>query len=286
MHHLLTRPADQVPVVVIDLETTGLEPGPEHRIVELAVIRRDHHGQETLVDALVDPGQPIPASAIAIHGITDAMVQGQPTFAKLWPQAAPLLRGAVLIGHNIAFDLAFLRAACTREGLPRPKPAVVVDTLQLARTVFGLIRCNLQALANRIGVDHEHAHRAMPDARATLQVYDAMVAALKGDQQAPTVGELQELTRSLAQGGKARRAIRKALSQAWSDGHNVVIDYTSGAGGALTTRREITITRLRPPYVEAQCHLREAPRVFKLNRIRRVAPADDDDALDTLPTPE
>lgn len=269
---LTLRPADQAPTLVLDLETTGLDAGNGDRVIELAMIRLDG-ADERVLHSLVDPDGPVPADGQQIHHITDEMVRGQPTFAQVWASAGELVDGAVLVGHNAPFDLAFLHAECRRAGLPPPRPGVVIDTLELARTVFGLIHCSLSALTERIGLPHPDAHRALPDARATLAVYRAMLRAIDQDG-IPTVGQLQELTESLARGGDGRKAITSALREAWRSGNRVVIDYTSGAGGALTTRREITITGIRPPYVEAVCHLREEPRVFKLTRIRRVVTPD------------
>lgn len=265
---LTLQPAHQAPTVVLDLETTCLSVMDGARIIEVAAIRIDD-GQEQVFTTLVDPDAPVPDPGQAIHHIDDAMVAGQPRFPQVWPQLARMIDGAVLVAHNAPSDLAFLHAECRRAGLSAPAPAVVVDTLELARTVFGLIHCSLPALAERIGVPHDHPHRALPDAQATLGVYRAMLQALHAGQP-PTVGDLIELTESLARGGDGRKAITQALRTAWRSGRRVVIDYTSGAGGALTTRREITITGIRPPYVEALCHLREEPRVFKLTRIRRV----------------
>lgn len=269
MPSLHQLPALSAPTVVIDLETTGLDPEDGHRIIELAAIRVEPDGTEHVLNSLVQPGMAIPFAGQEVHGITDAMVQQAPPLEQLLPQLALLFDGAVVVAHNASFDLGFLEHECERLGCACPRPGAVVDTLQLARTVFGLVRCSLSALAERIGVPHPNAHRALPDARATLHVYRAMVRSVRPPE-IPTVGELQRLTVSLASGGDGRKAIRRALREAWERGQNVVIDYTSGAGGALTTRREITITDLRPPYVEAQCHLREAPRVFKVSRIRRV----------------
>jgi DNA polymerase-3 subunit epsilon len=272
MQPLTLLPADRAPTVVIDLEATSMASQDEARIIELAVIRVEG-GEERAFSSLVDPGAPIPAEGRAIHNIDDAMVAGQPGFADAWRQAAPLVDGAVLVAHNAPSDLGLLHAECRRAHIPPPRPAVVIDTLELARTVFGLIHCNLPALAERAGVAHDQPHRALPDARATLGVYRAMLVALRPEGP-PTVGELLELTESLARGGAGRKAINHALRAAWDSGRRVVIDYTSGAGGALSTRREITVTGIRPPYVDALCHLRDEPRVFKLTRIRRVLDSD------------
>lgn len=278
MLDLLCLPADRAPTVVLDLETTGLDPQLGHRVIEIALIRVQD-GVEQRFSSLVHPGMAIPVEGQAIHGIDDAMVDQAPRFEDLTSTLETMLQGAVLVAHNASFDLSFLEAEYGRLGRPLPRPAAVADTLTLARTVFGLVHCGLSALAARIGVPHDEPHRALSDALATLRVYQAMLQAAR-EPEVPTVAELLDLTTSLQQGGAGRREIRQALREAWRRGQNVVIDYTSGAGGDLTTRREITITDLRPPYVEAVCHLREAPRVFKVSRIRRVLPVEDSEPGD------
>jgi|GEM_PF-2506066 len=267
LHPVLHRPADTVPTVVIDLETTGLSVEQGHRVIELAAIRVDVHGEQVL-ETLIDPGRTIPVEGQQIHHITEKMVASQPDFADVLPLLREMVSDAVLVAHNAPADLAFLHAECGRLGEEPLAPLAVVDTLELARSVFGLAHCSLSALAERIGVEHT-PHRARPDAEATLAVYRAMLEAMEPDHM-PSVAELLALNASLAKGGDGRKAIVRGLRDAWRQGRSVVIDYTSAAGGALTTRRKITITRIRPPYVEAQCHLRHEPRVFKVSRIRRI----------------
>ncbi len=265
---LLALPARSAPTVVLDLETTGLRCDTGDRVIEIAATRYDADGERT-VHSLIDPGFPVPPNGQLIHGISDAMVEGQPYFGQIWPQVQRMLEGAVLVAHNAEADLAFLRAECARASLPPPAPAVVIDTLLLARSVFGLFHCSLPALVERLGLDHPTPHRAMPDVRAAREVYLAMLGALERDREL-SVGELIALGRTLGRGSPERLAILAALRLAFAEGRSVCIDYTSAAGGALSTRRTITITRLRPPYVEAHCHLRDEPRVFKLTRIRAV----------------
>lgn len=265
---LLSQPARSAPTVVLDLETTGLHPEAGDRVIEIAAVRYDEDGEHR-VHSLIDPGCPVPPQGQLIHGIDDTMVRGQPSFAEVWPQVQALLDGAVLVAHNIGADLAFARAECERADLPPPTPVATVDTLHLARSVFGLFRCSLPALAQRLGLSHPTPHRALPDVLAAREVYLAMLTALEVDRPL-TVGELSSLGRGTGPGGSERQRILAALRLAFSEGRPVSIDYTSAAGGELSLRRTITITRLRPPYVEAHCHLRGQPRVFKLTRIRAV----------------
>lgn len=261
----LALPWFEAPTLVLDLETTGLDPEGGDRVIELAALGP---GEERL-HSLVDPQRPISSTARAIHGIDEEMLRGQPRFAALWPQLGPRLEGAVLVAHNARVDLAFLRAECARAGLPSPRPLAVIDTLHLARGVFGLVRCSLAALAERLGIPHPQPHRALPDALVAREVYRAMLRALC-PQEDMSMDEVLRLLASPGRAGAHRRQILAQLREALAEERPVFIEYTSAAGGPLCAPRRITVTRLRPPYVEAICHLRQQPRVFKLNRVRRV----------------
>ena len=93
--------------VVLDTETTGLDPG-EDRVVELSLVEVSKHGIRPMFDSLLDPKRPIPPTASAVHHITDRHVQGQPTLAEVWPTILDRLGDSVIVAHNAAFDRSFL----------------------------------------------------------------------------------------------------------------------------------------------------------------------------------
>jgi DNA polymerase-3 subunit epsilon len=108
---------EDLPVIVVDTETTGLEVLTD-RIVSIGAVCA--HGprlyRSRLLDELIDPGVPIPPASTAVHGITDAMVRDARAFPEVWADFQRLARGRVVVGHNIAFDLTILRAECLRHG--------------------------------------------------------------------------------------------------------------------------------------------------------------------------
>ncbi len=271
---LLRTPADQAPTVVLDFETTGLSAAMGDRVCEVAVVRAipADGGRAKRYTTRVNPGMPMPAEAQAVHGLSDADLAGAPPFEQVLPVLAPWLEGAVLVAHNAAFDLAFLRAECHRLGLPVPNLGPVICTLELARHVYGFSRCSLEALARRAGVHQGQAHRAVEDAATTLRLYKALLEGLSLDG-CPTVGALQEATVELAKEGAGRRRIAEALQDAARTRRPIVIDYTRRNGeGALTVRRTITVKAAPLPEVEAWCHLKGEDRVFHLRRVQRVIP--------------
>ena len=268
-------PADRVPLAVLDFETTGLRVGKDDRVVEIGVVRidpeRGGRWSETKFESLVNPERAIPDRVVKIHGITDSMVRTAPPFHEVAPELLSLLEGAVIVGHNAPFNLAFLRRECRRNGVELPVLGPVIDTLQVSRHVFGFYRCNLVALAERMGIAHRRAHTALGDAETTLFVLRKMLDALGAGGRIPTVGELATMVHALRRGGAGRIRMIDALKAAHSDQRDLLIDYTDIHGqGALSNRRRITVQNLRLPYVDAFCHLREAERVFRVDRITRV----------------
>ena len=165
-------PLAALPVLVIDLETTGLDVRTD-RVVSIGAVRamgeRVFRGE--LVDLVVDPGRPIPRLATAIHGITDAMVAGAPRFAETWAEVAGLFRDRVAVGHNVGFDLAVLRAEIARAGLAWTEPAA----LDLARLAAALEPrapdMTLDGLAMRWGVPVIGRHTALGDALLSAELW-------------------------------------------------------------------------------------------------------------------
>lgn len=168
---------------VVDLETTGFSPLSE-RVVELAVVVLDSEGRETdafctLIDPQRDPGP------THIHGITDEMLEGAPTFGDVHPYLAGLLSGRVVVGHNVdRFDLAFLVAECRRLGGDDLVPATVVtlDTLRVAQSYLDLPgKARLVDCCDRYQLTWNDHHSALGDARVTAALLGAMRAELGDD---------------------------------------------------------------------------------------------------------
>jgi len=265
-----STPADQVPLASLDFETTGLHIDSGHRVVEVGVVRLDPvTGVRRAYSTLVNPGVPIIRRSQAIHGISDEMVADAPRFGEVLPRLAPLVEGAVFIAHNANFDLNFLRAESRWAKATAPEPAAVIDTLALARHVFRLPSCSLSAVAARIGLPFHGAHRALADARAALAVYQAMVQSISPEG-VPTVGALIDTIQAAAR-NRGSEDVRSQLEAAVIRGEPIVIDYTSYQGnGELVTRRRITVLKVNRRRVDAFCHLRDARRTFRLDRIRNV----------------
>ncbi|HEU0222254.1 MAG TPA: DNA polymerase III subunit epsilon [Paracoccaceae bacterium] len=160
--------------IVLDTETTGLDPLAGHRIVEIGAIELLNHlptGQTW--HHYLDPERDVPAEAFAIHGISAAMLDGKPVFAAIAPDFLAFLGEARLVIHNAAFDLRFLNAELDRAGHRQLGPDRAIDTLELARRRFPGAQISLDALCRRFGVDNSRRekHGALLDAEILAEIY-------------------------------------------------------------------------------------------------------------------
>ncbi len=276
MPSLLDR-LDQTPVAVVDVETTGASPRFGDRVTEVGIARYDGGVLAREFAALVDPNRRIPPSIVALTGISQEMVAGQPTFADRLEDILGGLRGAVIVGHNVRFDLGFLSAEVRRAGSTLTNElgnAHVLDTVRIARRRFGRGGNGLQKLSRRLGVEPTAAHRALADAVTTGQVLEILLE--------PWGGFGCTLLDALqAQGGpmplepaaeEGLLDLPADLAQALECRGRVRLFY-------LDARRKESVRTVEPIEVRqfrgtatliAHCHLRGDRRTFKLDRIVRV----------------
>ena len=163
--------------VVVDLETTGGSADSD-AITEIGAVKV--RGGEVLGEfaTLVDPGRAIPPQIVQLTGITTAMVHDAPKIDSVLPAFLEFSRGAVLVAHNAGFDVGFLKAACTGHAIDWPAPDVV-DTVKLARALVPrdeVRNHRLGTLAAHFGAHTTPNHRALADARATVDVLHALLA--------------------------------------------------------------------------------------------------------------
>ncbi len=166
--------------IVLDTETTGLEPELDHRIIEIGcveLVNRRATGRS--FHRYLNPERDIDDGALAVHGISRAELDGQPRFAEIAEELLLFISGAELVIHNAAFDIAFLDAELARlAGEPRHIAGLcqVLDTLALARELHPGQRNGLDALCKRYSVDNSarELHGALLDARILADVYLAM----------------------------------------------------------------------------------------------------------------
>ena len=165
--------------LILDTETTGLDPQQGHRIIEIGGVELvDRRPTGRHIHLYINPEREIDAGATDVHGYTWDMLREKPRFADIVDEFVDFARGAQWIIHNAPFDVGFLDEELSRA--QRPSTAAlasdVIDTLALAREQFPGKRNNLDALCERLGVANAHRtlHGALLDAQLLSEVYLAM----------------------------------------------------------------------------------------------------------------
>ncbi|HNF06879.1 MAG TPA: DEDD exonuclease domain-containing protein, partial [Mycobacterium sp.] len=203
--------------VVVDLETTGgrasAGPGaPADAITEIGAVKV--RGGQVLGEfaTLVDPQRTIPPQIVRLTGITTAMVHDAPTIAAVLPMFLEFARGAVLVAHNAGFDTGFLRAAAEQCGIGWPRPPVLC-TVRLARRVLTREEApsvRLGTLAQLVGSATRPTHRALDDARATVDVLHALIERV-GNQGVHTYSELRSYLPNVSSAQRSKRVLAQRL---------------------------------------------------------------------------
>jgi len=265
----LDTPLREAPMVYVDVETTGLSVARGDRICEVAALRVEGGEVRDAYQHLIDPQHAMSAGARAVHGISDAMLDGAPTFKQVVGDMIDLLEGAVFVGHNAPFDLDFVSSEVRRSGHDMP-PTVALDTLRLSRRTFRAKSYALGALARGLQVEVSgRAHRAMVDVLLTRGVMERIIEA-QSQEGCTTVGDYMRLQGgALRWGGLAPFDVPPIIRDALDSQGFLYIRYRSETG-------QETERLVRPLGVSERngqvlllthCLLRDAQRTFRLDRI-------------------
>ncbi len=190
----LGTPLFEVCFAVLDVETTGGSPATA-ALTEIAAAK--FRGGECLGEfqTLVDPGRAVPPLISLLTGITDDMVEGAPPVSSVLPSFLEFVRDAVIVGHNVSFDLSFLGAALG-ESDRDPLGNATIDTLALARRLLrpDVPNCKLRTLAAALRLEHRPSHRALDDVRATADLLHRLIECATG-YEVFVLGDLVDLVR-------------------------------------------------------------------------------------------
>lgn len=174
--------------VVVDTETTGLEPQAGHRVVEIGCVELvDHTPTGREYQTYLNPDRDVPAAAFEVHGLSSEFLSTKPRFAEVADDFLAFLGDATLVMHNAEFDRSFLNAELERLAAPTLSPARVVDTLELARRKYPGAAASLDALCRRFSIDTQDrlsraGHGALLDAQLLVEVYLRLVGVTPGRQ--------------------------------------------------------------------------------------------------------
>lgn len=190
--------------IVMDTETTGLDPVLGHRLIELGALELVNHVPTgRTFHSYLNPERDVPEDAFRIHGLSTAFLKGFPVFAEVVDAFLLFVEDSPLVIHNARFDLAFLNAELARLGRePIPVPRAV-DTLLLAQRRFPGAPASLDALCRRFGVDNTNRtrHGALLDSELLAEVYLHLLGGRQADlglslAALPSVAAMAEATRA------------------------------------------------------------------------------------------
>lgn len=215
-------PADEMSLrettfVVVDLETTGgrttgNDATPPDAITEIGAVKVCGGAVLGEFATLVNPQHSIPPQIVRLTGITTAMVGNAPTIDAVLPMFFEFAGDSVLVAHNAGFDIGFLRAAARRCDITWPQPQVLC-TMRLARRVLSRDEApsvRLAALARLFAVASNPTHRALDDARATVDVLHALIERV-GNQGVHTYAELRSYLPNVTQAQRCKRVLAETL---------------------------------------------------------------------------
>ncbi len=160
--------------IVLDTETTGMDPAKGDKLVEIGCVELINHLQTgKTFHVYVNPERDIPSEATAIHGITNDFVKDKPTFGEIVGGFIDFIGDSRMVIHNAEFDTKFLNAELKTFGFPSLDSRRVTDTVKMAREKFPGSPANLDALCRRFGIDNSNRvlHGALLDAQLLAEVY-------------------------------------------------------------------------------------------------------------------
>jgi DNA polymerase-3 subunit epsilon len=263
----LGRPLRDITFCVVDLETTGGSAAAGSMITEVGAVKV--RGGEVLGEfqTLVNPHRAIPPFIAVLTGISDSMVAGAPPIEQVLPQFLEFAAGCVLVAHNAPFDVGFLKHFAAEQGRPWPR-FEVLDTAVLARRVVTreeTPNCKLASLAQLFGASTVPNHRALSDARATVDVLHGMMARL-GNLGVQTLEELQTFTSRVTTAQRRKRHLAEHLPHAPG-----VYLFRDSAGRVLYvgTSKDLR-TRVRTYFTASETRSRMGQMVTLANEVQGI----------------
>jgi len=219
--------------IVLDTETTGLDPRQGHRIIEMAAIELEGRKiSRRRFHRYLNPEREIDAGAVAVHGLTYERLQNEPKFADIVSGFLEFIDGAELVIHNAPFDMGFLNNELALLDMP-PLENKVLDTLKVARDMHPGKKNSLDALCSRYEIDNAHRslHGALLDTELLAEVYFSLTRgqdSLLGDD---TRGERKRVTLSLDESRPKLRILKPTEAETAAHEQQLV-DIEKASNGA------------------------------------------------------
>lgn len=216
--------------IVLDTETTGLDPLTGDRIVEIGAVELDNHMPTGRVyHQYINPQRDMPAEAFAVHGLSADFLSDKPVFAEIAEAFLIFIKDAKLVIHNASFDMKFLNEELGWAGHTRLPPDTAIDTLDMARRKFPGAQNSLDALCRRFGVDNSarEKHGALLDSEILAEVYLELTGGRQPDLVLTVAGGADGGTdRSKPQTERPERKnpVPNLLTQEEQDRHRVFVE--------------------------------------------------------------
>lgn len=252
-------------ITIFDLETTGLDVRNGARAVEICAVRLDDGVESARLDTLLNPGVPIPRDAMAVHGITNAMVKDFPSLYDVLPEFIAMAEGGALAAYNASFDMSFIEEAGTRQN--KVVDNAVVDLIPLARKLFpGHSTYALWYVRNILKLEPDKLHRAAADVSVCLRLWSHWVDFNQFTNHELAIEKAVQLSTVQT---RPNRLIVDRLKAVISANGCVEILY-EGNQGTLWRRvlPQEVCTENGTLVLKAFCYLRSADRTFAAYRIR------------------
>ena len=214
--------------IVLDTETTGLNPKDGHRIVEIGGIELiNHMPTGEVYHVYINPERPMPQEAFEIHGLSDQFLSDKPTFETIAAEFVEFVSDGVLVIHNAPFDMRFLNAELNRLNMPSLPDEQVIDTLEIAKRKNPGGSNSLDALCRRFGVDNSGRvkHGALLDSELLAEVYLELIGGRQPNLMLVETAVATDQADAVDVPLKARPApLAPRLSATESEAHSALID--------------------------------------------------------------
>lgn len=269
--------ASEATFCAIDVETTGLS--SISRIVEIGAVRFKPGQDAEHYETLVDPGCPIPPGVSVIHGITDDMVSGAPQAPQVLEELIDFIEGSVLVAHNARFDASIIGTELSRARVSMPESHVLCTIMAAKRLLPEMPNYKLETLVEELGIQVDGHHRALSDARAAREIFEAALRRPRGWKDKPLGYYVQKCSWGMLGGDvdpeegipPELEEVGRAISDAIDCSTEIVLTYSR-------ERKKPLATQVKPlellcfkgnAYLEAECH-DGMLRSFRLERITSV----------------
>ena len=211
--------------IVLDTETTGLDPKLGHRIVEIGAIELINHiPTDNIYHCYINPERDVDQGAFEVHGLSTQFLSQFETFGNVVDEFNAFIKGDPLIIHNAPFDIGFLNSELSAIGRDAIDENRIIDTLPMARQKFPGAQVNLNALCRKYNIDNSHRdlHGALVDADLLANVYLELIGGQQPGLQLATERKKQGITESVVQKERVKRVF--AVNATELEAHSRLLD--------------------------------------------------------------